>query len=57
MHTENNDEIIEDNCGTDAPKLCEDWPLTRQWHGGLNSNNSPGQAGFNFIIPFIYSWT
>ena len=30
MHTENNDEIIEDNCGTDAPKLCEDWPLTRQ---------------------------
>jgi hypothetical protein len=28
MHTENNDEIIKDNCGTDAPKLRENWLLT-----------------------------
>ena len=29
-HTENNVEIIRDNRGINAPKLCENWPLTLQ---------------------------
>jgi hypothetical protein len=57
MHTENNVEIIYDNCDTNTPKLGENWPLTLQWHWSLNSNYCPGQRGFNFKIPLYLLMT